>query len=434
MKNFARRIAKIVYAMAWNRKRLADIFWRITVVLLPWQTRWFQEGPLVQGFHWEMGNVAMYASWIPMLITILLSAFVSEKNVGAPLAGALSLRDRAGTAPTIGVILLALASFFTLSPRATGQWWAQILLLVLFVRALVRLRVPVRSYISWTVISLLPHVLLGLEQFAAQIVWGSKWLGMAPQNPMTPGVSVVGWNGQRVLRAYGGFPHPNIFGGWLAAALPFTVWLARGSSRNAAIGWSALALIYAMALVQTFSRSAWIAAFVGLLAVSIQLFRSSEQARRQTFGWIAILVILCGAAIETTKDFSLVASRFQTDSRLETKSLDERGGSLRDGWNVFVHRPWFGTGPNASLLAPESGPVPTHNVPLLALSEIGLIGIAGLVLLGWHFRNRLRPGDIWLAPTAVLAVLMLFDHYPWSLWSGQVLAAAMIAAIALRDA
>lgn len=361
--------------------------------------------------------MAIYASWIPLFLTVLLAEIGKAKPKKGPFFFA-------------GAGFLVFASLFTLSPQATVQWWGQILILILFVRALVQLRVPVRVFVAWMVFSLLPHALLGLEQYAAQMVQGSKWLGIAAQDPMTPGVSVIETGGVRLLRAYGGFPHPNIFGGWLAVMLPFTIWLAQ-EDRKKALLWTGIGAFFSATLVLTYSRSAWLAALIGVTMAMFFLPRPSKENLKKNFGWLAAVAILFSSFFVGFHEFGSIASRFQTASRLEAKSMEERSGSFSAGWNIFLHHPFLGAGPNASLFAPESGPVPTHMVPLLALSEVGLVGSAGLILLFWHFRKRFHPHRVLFATAAVLIALMFFDHYLWSLWSGQTLAACVIAAVLL---
>ena len=118
---------------------------------------------------------------------------------------------------TFLVFFLFLISFvFTASRVATAQWWIHFFLLTVFAWTLIRARVSSRTVATWFVISLLPHAFLGIWQYASQEIVAMTWFGIAAQDPSVAGVSVVEAGPMRVLRAYGGFPHPNIFGGWLA--------------------------------------------------------------------------------------------------------------------------------------------------------------------------------------------------------------------------
>ena len=49
--------------------------WRVALLLLPWQIRWFVGVELV-GWPWEQGALSVYASLIPLIGTVLWAHFV----------------------------------------------------------------------------------------------------------------------------------------------------------------------------------------------------------------------------------------------------------------------------------------------------------------------------------------------------------------------
>jgi hypothetical protein len=96
--------------------------------------------------------------------------------------------------------------------------------------------------------------------------------------PTVSGPSVVQLaDGTRWLRAYGTLPHPNILGGFLLALMagPLTIFLHGRARRWWAAGLFGIATI---ALVLTFSRSAWLGYAAGGAVVA--LFRRSLEGRR----------------------------------------------------------------------------------------------------------------------------------------------------------
>ena len=434
--------------MVWNLRsdRVVGVLWRLAILLLPWQIRWFSEGPTVippvatggiNGWPWEQGRLAVYASWIVMAATIVVTSYKLQVS---------SDENRTTRYGLVGLVLLAVPSLLTLSPRATLQFWLQVGLLAGFVASLVRLRVTREQLATWFVISLVPHVLLAFWQWQTQIVIGTKWLGMSAQNSATLGVSVIEVMGQRILRVYGGFPHPNIFGGWLALAIPLRVWLI---SRGRSLILNSLFLIlFSSALVLTFARGAWIACVVGLVLMIV--LSRVDRGRgdcgaggrgdlaptdtRRVWAAMSLIVLVVGITAFQTRD--LIWTRLQTTPRLEAKSLDERGQGLENGWRLFVEHPLFGVGPGSAILglsqeSPDKTktPVPPHLVPLLILDEVGIIGLIGLIgLIGFVWRRPFAFG-----PVAVLLALGLFDHYPWSLWSGQALTAMAVALCLLPE-
>ena len=321
----------------------------------------------------------------------------------------------------IGVISLLIPAVFTFSPRATLQWWMETGLLIGFAMALTRMQIPRAEFSKWFVFSLIPHALLALWQFFVQAVVGIKWFGIAAQDPLARGVSVIAAAGHRILRAYGGLPHPNILGGWLAIALPsLTTSFPLRAGREKWL-WLAITFLFTSALVLTFSRAAWIAAAIGIMFVLIK----DRRGYAAVLSTIAVAVALTGFIARVP-----LFARADLTERLETKSFNERAFAWRQGWEIFREHPLVGIGYGSTILglsekdpwkkhdASLGSPVPPHNVPQLVLIELGLLGLLGIVILYGYSSTHLL---IYSPFISSLFILSIFDHYPWSLWSGKAL-------------
>ncbi len=411
--------------MAWLHKWA----WRLSVLILPWQIRYFSEGPAVGGMPWEQGRLSLYLSWLPMLLTIFVACQNEpDEDSSRPLY-------RRTWIWLTGLLLLTLPACLSIFPQASWQWFIQVSVLAMFGWSLERLAVPMRDFFTWFILSLIPHALLGIWQYATQMVVGSKWLGMSPQNPLTPGVSVVEAGGRRILRAYGGFPHPNIFGGWLAFGLAAVTLLAsRVTLHQRRIALAIVAALFAVALVFTFSRSAWIAAGVGVTAAFIGAWRKAWTLEEKLRLFLIPCAVLVSFAFTAFAVREVVAVRATAETRLETKSTDERALAIDQAWQLFSRHPVLGIGEEAALLALDRGglrPVPPHQVLLLILLETGILGSLGLLLILGCYVHAVGPKALfWLLPAVPL---LLFDHYLWSLWSGQVLACLFLVAPLTRD-
>ena len=99
-----------------------------------------------------------------------------------------------------------------------------------------------------------------------------------------------------------------------------------------------------------------------------------------------ITSLVVGFTFLQTRHLWLV--RAQSTTRLEQRSVNERTQSLEDGIKIFRTHPCLGVGPGAELQAVQSlrptaqiPPVPPHIFWLVALNEIGLIGILGICLI-----------------------------------------------------
>jgi O-antigen ligase len=413
-------------------KFFSAVVWRLAMLALPWQTRWFWDANLA-GWPWEQGRLSFYISWFLILAVVLLN--------WRPMKNCRSAKSY-GWAVFILIAGSLLASDLILqSARPMMQWWAQVLILILFGLGLCRAQVSRQQMAAWFVIALLPHAVLGFYQFAVQHVAASSWLGMASQLPASLGVSVIEAGGERILRAYGGFPHPNVFAGWLVMGAILSVWLAslaRTKKRLAA--WAVLSGALFGALFLTFSRSAWCAALVGAVGLLVYLKQDKIQLR---FGLAALVISMLIALPLVISNRALVQTRFDLSRRLEAKSLEARTTSWKQGMALFGKHMIFGAGPNAELLtlakdypSPAAAPLePPHNVYLLALADVGAVGMVALLYLIILFaRSIWRSEQRSLAIVLIfpLLILAVFDHYLWSQWAGQTLTALTLIMVCAR--
>ena len=228
----------------------------------------------------------------------------------------------------------------------------------------------------------------------------------------TPGIARVVFGGKELLRSYGTFPHPNVLGGFLAVVLPLIV---NQLTKRRKILYGLTIAFGIIALVLTFSRSAWV---VGLIAMFI-VHRSSFIAKNgyKIFFPIGVIVVLLLFTIP-------LFTQLTTDS----ESVVVRGQLNTAAIAIVRSAPFFGAGLGNFLVAlPEFLPSrtiyflqPVHNIYLLLVSEIGLIGFIGLI---WIIRKRMK----WSVSLVALLLLGLVDHYPLTLQQGRLLLTLVIA-------
>ncbi len=314
--------------------------------------------------------------------------------------------------PEVGIAVLA--------------WWIQMLLLIGFGISLWRQDISWKKILGWMIASLMPVAGLGIAQYAAQFVWGSKFLGMATQDPRMLGVSVVEHGVFRVLRVYGSFPHPNIFGAWLVVGIIGCVMLASQLEKKFLLGLLvAVSALFSIALVVTYARSAWLGLLFGFVGCTVVLFRERRLNRVNVQGAVLVMIasVLAFGIVGFSQRAHVLARTTQLSERLELKSVDERQASYVEGWKLFMQHVFFGTGVNGELwfeakdvthvVAPLESP---HDVPLLALDNFGVFGLLALFVLVWSWR-RLCCSPL------VLCLLPAFmvDHFLWTFWPGQSL-------------
>lgn len=306
---------------------------------------------------------------------------------------------------------------------------------------------PARSLVLAFAGGLSVHAIVGIIQVAVQSPLNLP--GELALRPEIPGAAVLLVDGARLLRAYGLAFHPNVLGGFLVVGLLLlTPWL----DRLPAVGlwwlmWTALWL--------TFSRSAWLAVGLTMPLALIVCYVKRPQRRRTlilaasgALGLFLGFLLVADAQVRTR--LSPIANRLPAlseelpETGLETRSLSERAELVDLALEIIEQRPFGGIGAgNFPLTMPRLRPqLPAqsvHSVPLLLASEIGLPGA-----LLWLFINIVvlaRFIVLWRKAEAALlcamcawmalALIALFDSYPWALNSGLLLT-AMVLGLAAR--
>ncbi len=374
----------------------------LAILSLPWQTRYILATiPTPEaGYQTEWGIYAVYASWI----LIILAWLVSRRSLSRT-----TLRDGSDKLIWVALVLffIPVALQFTVYSL---QFFAQIFVLLLLADAIRHEQWSRARLATWFVASLVPHALLAVWQYDSQYVFASKWLGMAAQDPSLVGVSVIEHAGERILRAYGGFPHPNIAGIWFAFGLAASLWLIRHAETKWAslLGWF-MCVILPFALVLTFSRSAFLSAAILLCATCYMIFarHPMDMFLLRPFIWSMICFLIISLLV-----WPLLVSRGSSDNRLETKSVSERVSVWTGIWPAIGESPLIGHGIGSAGLSPQ----PPHAVPLIILFELGLFGLIGSGLLAWTvWKKSDMLGRI---PLVALVPPFLLDHYFYSIWAG----------------
>ncbi|MBI4435336.1 O-antigen ligase family protein [Candidatus Uhrbacteria bacterium] len=414
-------------------QKFANLLFLASVFFLPWQTAMLLSQATVSGEPSAYGVLSLYVVEVMIAFAFLLRGRQQSNLQVRRITRAL-------------YFFLAVA-FFSLS-LSQVEWvgWFHLIHVVaaaMLFSLLVDDRTNLRQILGLFLLGLLVPVLFGWFQVLSGSSPDSSLLGMAAKDAGTPGVAVVESGDGRLLRAYGTFPHPNVFGGYVAFGIVALAWLARFLSSKSQLAGALLASgLLGATLIVTFSRSAWLGLFVSfLLLVGLMLWQRRLPPRRA----IPVMALGLASILATFVVFhSQVFSRFDTSSRLEVISIEERASQYQTFGEVFWTAPLMGVGPNAytfTLARLDPGhPVwsyqPIHNVYLLILAELGIVGI---VVLGYgafaanpFAHARLELADTLFAITAgvLLFTIGLFDHYLWTLWPGLALGALALATMA----
>lgn len=232
------------------------------------------------------------------------------------------------------------------------------------------------------------------------------------------------------LRAYSTFSHPNVFGGYLAITLPLLLVevlknIHSTVKRNI---YGSVYVLGVVALVLCFSRSAWIVSTFGMICI-ISLRQKIVALR------LPLILALCGVVFVGFLVAPIQDESFIVRQQLNTASIAiwQRSPYIGVGLNNFL----FGLSPTL-----QSHQVyvlqPVHNVYLLALSQMGVIGLSLAWIYVMVFVKSVGGVALRFSPLYI-SVLSLFllgivDHYLFTLQQGQLLFSVMTAmsAVAIK--
>jgi O-antigen ligase len=222
----------------------------------------------------------------------------------------------------------------------------------------------------------------------------------------------------RFLRAYGPFDHPNILGGMMVLGIILVLYssLRKEINRNDRLFYLITLALFYLALLVSFSRTAWLAL---IISVPFILFIASRRGKfqRKLIGFFLFLIIGISAAV-VIPNRELFLTRTQTQSRLEQKSISERELYLEQAQKVISQNPVLGTGAGNYVLDLQKiipGQAswyyqPVHNYWLLVWAEIGFLGLLAMIIFWFAaFRKSFKNG-LWPIILA-LFIFSLFDHW-----------------------
>ena len=384
------------------------------------------------GIAYQYGSVAFYPADALVIVTCL-------GWLGWRLLASEKPRLPRGNLPVIaGIAILALAaaaSVVTAYDRLLALGVAlQLAVLVLFFLASAELFVhfPVRPLLAILAVVVVSQALLAGWQAATQSTAPAEaifngWSKEATSHSLGAAVVMVPIAG-RWLRSYGSFAHPNILGGFLALALGLFAVVDDPRIRR----WRAVTLAAGfLALLLTFSRTAGLAVLFGgavwFLSRRDGPGYQAVAARRARVAIAGAVLLLGLVTLVRVGNLSALVERNSIETRLSSYSVTWRvmgaGISVGAGNHVLVEQRFFGGGG------------PAHDVFLIALAELGPLGLlgwlsifGGLLLVAWRRRTEPRGRTGPLVAIATLSPLLLFDHYLWTLAPGRVL---MVWALAL---
>ncbi len=402
----------------------------VFVFLLPWQTRWILADPQINGQVWEYGRISLYA--FDVIFIILLICFLLVKSRKLKVESFKNKKIQI-IYYILFIVFIIVNIFVAINKLLTVYWWLRILQGILLVWMLSKIKFSKVKLAASFVISVSLSALLGVTQFLSQQALSNKWLGLAYHSARDLGQSVVEFADQRWLRAYGSFSHPNILAGFCVIAFILCIWLlSQKKLRSVTIKYrlflTLVSLVIISGLFFSFSRAAWI---VFVIIIINLLIKKIEW--RVVGGSLLLLIVLSLVFLP------LVKTRFYSQERLEINSNVERIETTKDSFELIKNNLWLGVGlgnytSELQNIKPDLAAwdyQPVHNVYLLVLSEVGIVGWLIIILLFVFCLKKYKDIKRYKKDIIkennfvflffcffVFLFLFCFDHFWWTQVSG----------------
>jgi O-antigen ligase len=416
--------------------------------IIPWQTILILHEPFVNGSKWEFGVLGFYATELLLWVCAILFIFWYRKKWLQVSGLKFKItKDRLFVVScSLFVVYCLLSSFWAINPELAWQHGLRVMGAFILFFMLWLGPITFRKATSWFVAGATIQSLLGIWQFLTQSTFAFKWLGLVEHPVYQAGTSIISSPEiGRWLRAYGAFSHPNVLGGFLVVSIILTILLTSKYkiSKFSIFSFQFSLILQTVALFFTYSRSAWLAILISLIGLLVYWFISK---RFTIYDLRFTIYTLLTFAILTTIFFLLVQTRFSNTSYNETVSISERLYGYSESLTVTNKNLLFGVGAgNYTVALIELNPYkpgwsyqPTHNVLLLILTELGLVGKLLLSIVILTFLILLRSQKILFKPEiyllfTVYCLLIIFDHYMYSSFTGLLIAESFFGLILLHQ-
>lgn len=426
MKNQLKLIRQI------NLDKIISFIFYLFIFLLPWQTIFIIKEEIIEKEKFQYGTTGIYLFEIILAFWITL-VFLKNKRFNY-------LKNRLNNFILLFLTWSFLSIFWSDNKILSLTFSFHLSLGVVLFFLIQNFNFSIKKVSAVFLSSLFLQSVLGIYQFFTQSTFPNKYLGISEHPSHLGGSSVIENSIGRWLRSYGGMPHPNIFGGFLAISLILGIlfYIKLKNEKNILKLLSLILLsVNFLALLTTFSRSAWLGFLLSVILIFIYILKNKQFLLYSKITRI-IIVFLAVFIIFFTGYTELLIPRLSTSSRLEKKSINERAIYINESKNVIKNNFILGVGAgnyteylkeqninNKNLWEYQ----PVHNTFLLISSELGIIGISLFVGIFFYlfdnirdiFREKKTEKIFILSSLIILFISFLFDHWIWTTSSGLIL-------------
>ncbi len=398
------------------------------VFLLPWQTIWIVREVFFDNEKWQYGTIGIYLSDLLLVTLIILSIYLYKDRILSYFTQNKKLVISALLFFLWGLISALLADDKTLALYFLFKLFFAFNLF--FLVQIIPIKIRTLSFIFIT--SIFIQSTLGLYQFVTQNTFAQKLLGISHHDIWRGGTAIINTADERWLRIYGAMPHPNIFGGLLLCGLLLSLYLYITTKKSSTITHIFLLASIALtttSIVLTFSRITWITAIISIIVLIIFIFTSHHYNTRKLLA-PGLLIITTTLLLFGTLHHVLF-SRVTHDTTYSHNSISDRHLYIQHATQIIEKKPILGAGlsnyTNTVLyINNHEQPIwhyqPVHNIYILILAEIGIIGLI-LFIIFFIFvfhqiytqrKNVTIANYTFFITTISILLIAFFDHWPWT--------------------
>lgn len=288
------------------------------------------------------------------------------------------------------------------------------------------------------IISGVGQAILGIAQFHVQHGFNIPLSGEYVPGAYETGAATLAIGANKVLRAYGTFPHPNVLGGFLALILAIILFVSRETKsmkHNLMLTIAGILILWGGTL--TFSRSAWIAMAIAIFLWILSLLY--KKALKQAIIISLLVIVSCGTLFLCYKTYLVPRA---TDVSSDSQAVEYRSEFNNEGLQIFKTNPLLGAGLGQYIVKHEQlfhveqwRHQPPHNILLFLLTQVGIIGvllyIATYIKLGFTWNNLINGLNIMFI--AIILILGSLDHYLISIQQGLLIFAIVCGLMIKKD-
>jgi O-antigen ligase len=244
------------------------------------------------------------------------------------------------------------------------------------------------------------------------------WFGERNFSFNTIGIAQMSVMGNGLIRAYGTFSHPNSLAGFLLVSLLLWFWLKEKINK---VWWWMVLWFGLVGILVSGSRTIWVLTLGIILGLIFGKIKNKTNA-------IGLILVFLGVIVFVLR---LINSEYPLSNFLggwDANGIAKRWQLNVAGLRMIKESPWFGVGlGNFLVKLPEfqknSGIYwlqPAHNILILALSQIGILGLSvGFIFFNYFF-SKVKIDFIFKIILGVVVVSGMVDHYwltlPQNVW------------------